>query len=61
MDAKLASHQQTLDLLRQYGTTIQNTELRSHVTQFQGSVEQHLQHAKDIRQKLGGTTGGTGG
>jgi predicted outer membrane protein len=61
MDAQLAAHQQTLDLLRQYGQSIQNTELRSHVTQMQGSVEQHLQQAKDIRQKLGGTTGGTGG
>lgn len=60
MDAQLAAHQQTLDLLRQYGTSVQNNELRSHVTQMQGSVEQHLQKAKDIRGKLGGTTG-TGG
>jgi len=57
MDAQLAGHQQTLDLLRQYGTSIQNTELRSHATQIQASVEQHLQKAKDIRAKLGGTTG----
>lgn len=61
MDAQLAAHQQTLDLLRQYSQSVQNNELRSHVTQMQGSVEQHLQQAKDIRQKLGGTTGGTGG
>ena len=54
MDAQLAGHQQTLDLLRQYNTSVQSNELRSHVTQVQGSVEQHLQKAKDIRGKLGG-------
>ena len=53
MDAQLAGHQQTLDLLRQHATSIQNNELRSHVMQMQGSVEQHLAKAKEIREKLG--------
>lgn len=58
MDAQVAAHQQVLDILRQNGNSLQNNELRTHVTQLQGSIEQHLQEAKDIRQRLGGTTGG---
>lgn len=60
MDSQIAAHQQTLDLLRQYSTNVQNNELRTHVQGVQDKVQQHLQQAQDIRQKLGGTTtGGT--
>lgn len=62
MDLQVAAHQQTLDALRQQATTIQNTELRTHVTTLQGSIETHLKQATDIRMRLGGATGtGTGG
>lgn len=53
MDSQLAAHQQLLEVLRQYSNQIQNNELRSHVSQIQGSVEQHLNQAKEIRGKLG--------
>ncbi|HYW33501.1 MAG TPA: DUF4142 domain-containing protein [Gemmatimonas sp.] len=62
MDSQVAAHQQTLDVLRQQATNIQNTELRTHVTTLQGSIETHLKQATDIRTRLGGATGtGTGG
>ena len=53
MDSQLAAHQQLLDVLRQYGNQVQNNDLRSHVSQIQSSVEQHLNKAKEIRDKLG--------
>jgi predicted outer membrane protein len=53
MDAQLAAHQQLLDVLRQYSNQVQNNDLRSHVSQIQSSVEQHLNKAKEIRDKLG--------
>lgn len=53
MDSQLAAHQQVLDLLRQHSSQIQNNELRTHVSQMQSSVEQHLNKAKEIRDKLG--------
>jgi putative membrane protein len=53
MDSQVAMHQQVLDVLRQQSGQIQNSELRSHVSQVQSSVEQHLNRAKEIRTKLG--------
>lgn len=53
IDSQLAAHQQLLDVLRQHSNGIQNNELRSHVSQIQSSVEQHLNRAKEIRSKLG--------
>ena len=41
------------DVLRQHSSQVQNNELRSHVSQIQSSVEQHLNRAKEIRDKLG--------
>jgi putative membrane protein len=53
MDSQVAAHQQTLDVLRQHSSQVQNNDLRSHVSQVQTSVEQHLNRAKEIRDKLG--------
>lgn len=61
MDGQIAAHQGTLDLLRQYVNNVQNSELRTFAQTMQGSVEQHLQKAQDIRGRLGGATTGAGG
>lgn len=61
MDGQIAAHQQTLDLLRQYVNNVQNSELRTFAQTMQGSVEQHLQKAQDIRGRLGGATTSAGG
>ena len=53
MDSQLAAHQQLLHVLGQYSNQVQNNDLRSHVSQIQSSVEQHLNRAKEIRDKLG--------
>lgn len=58
MDSQVAAHQQTLDVLRQHGNSVQNSELRTRVTDMQQDVEQHLRRAQEIANKLGGSTSG---
>ncbi len=53
MDSQVAAHQQTLDVLRQHATSVQNAELRTTVTDMQKDVEEHLRRAQEIAQKLG--------
>lgn len=57
MDSQVAAHQQTLDVLRQHANAVQNSELRTKVSDMQKEVEEHLRKAQDIAQKLGGTRG----
>lgn len=54
IDSQVAAHQQTLDVLRQHGSMVQNSELRTKVTDMQKDVEEHLRKAQEIAQKLGG-------
>jgi putative membrane protein len=54
MDNQVAAHQQTLDILRQHATSVQNNDLRAKINDMQKDVEEHLRRAQEIAQKLGG-------
>jgi len=55
VDAQLVAHQQALGVLRQYATSVQSADLRSHVHNVQGSIERHLSRINDVRAQIGGT------
>lgn len=56
MDGQVAAHQQVLDVLRQYNSSIQNAELRTQMSAMEKDVETHLRQAQEIVQKLGTTS-----
>lgn len=53
IDAQAMGHQMVLDVLKQYSTTVQNSDLRTYVMDVQRHVEEHLGKAKDLQQKMG--------
>lgn len=55
MDNQVTAHQQTLDVLRQHSTSVQNSDLRGKVSAMEKDVADHLRRAQDITQKLGGS------
>jgi predicted outer membrane protein len=56
IDSQVTAHQQTLDVLRQHSTSVQNSELRTKVSDMQRDVEEHLRRAQEISGTLGGTS-----
>jgi predicted outer membrane protein len=48
---QVAAHQQVIDMIRQFMTQVENSELRTHLNESQAMIEDHLRRAGELQRR----------